>query len=169
MEDFPSWIADRLKNMRWPHLSRYPALNLYAFLARLHLAEGDYDAYYNHHLKILSTDGIYDAYKYNSLCECLFYEILRGAPSDVIDNLYNRQLQNFVQITRHAPARKRLLFAYYHLYKRDEAKAAQQYKQLKQLSGHHIPPSELNMELQLVEQLAAITPAELPPYKETSS
>lgn len=169
MKDFPSWITDRLKNMHWPHLARYQAHILYAFLARLYLAEGNFDACYNHHLKILSTDGIPKGYKYGSLCECLFYEILRGASPDVIDNLYNHQLQKFVQSTRNTPAMRRLLFAYYHLYKRDEAKAAQQYKQLKQLSGHHLPPAELNMELQLVEQLAAITPAELPPYKETSS
>lgn len=155
--DFPEWIVDRLKQTDFTSmdLTRSDVRGLSYILACIYLWEGDYERYHEIHLKIIRTDGVPPFAEKESRCECLYYEILKGSGPEVIEQLYDNDLQKHIKNTRNAPVRKRLMFAYYHLYKKNEVAARQQYRELHHLINRHLPLSEIHTEFAIVEQLAA--------------
>lgn len=72
---------------------------------------------------MLKAPGLLGLHKNELSCELLFLRILRKAEPSEIDSLYTRELDRYIKATSSYVSRKRLLYAYQLLYKKNITEA----------------------------------------------
>lgn len=84
-------------------------------------------------------------------CEQLFCDIMTGEPAQIIDESYE-DLKKYIELTiKTSMSRRRLMFAYYYIYKRDKAKADKEYDLAVKLSKNLAILGEAKSEMSLIE------------------
>lgn len=154
-EDIPKEAVNELKRMDFEKMDITNTIiaNAYTYQAAAYLAERNFETFYHIQKRILDTPGVIKIFKNEAQCECLFYEILRGADASVIDGLYDKKLQEYIKATAIYPSRKRLLYAYYHLYQKDEDKAMKEYHALEKLVDTYAVRAEADLEMNIAKRL----------------
>lgn len=130
--DLPKDLLEEIKSIDFSRIDITNAsiANAYIMKSSIYFAEKDYDKVYEIHKHIIETPGVLEIFKNEAKCECLIYEITHGADKEVIEERYDKKLQQYVKATAMQPSRQRLMYAYYHLYVRDEKKAKEAYEKL---------------------------------------
>lgn len=80
-------------------------------------------------------------------CEVLFHEIIGEKRQEVIDKIYTKELVNYVRRTSCYLERKRLMYAYYGMIKKDMEKANKELEQFDKLTKTY--PSKGNREREI--------------------
>lgn len=153
--DLPEDLVDELKSIDFEKMDITNAsiANAFHFQAAMYFVEGDYDKTYELQKYMMNTQGVLGIFKNEARCECLFYEIMHGQNKDVIEQLYDKKLQKYINATAGYPSRQRLMYAYYHIYLKDESKAEEAYSKLKKLVDIHIIKADALVELEVATRI----------------
>lgn len=145
----PEPLRERILSLDGSDLSSTTIVNLLLFKIAILQEEGRYDEIVILCQQIVNSPDTLAIFKNEASCELLYYEIMGDCNPDRIDVLYNKNLQKYIKATALYPSRKRLMYAYYLLYKRDENKARQEYQALIKVSQTH--PSRTEAAIELLE------------------
>lgn len=153
--DIPKELVDELKKMDFTKMdiTNGSILNAYNYQAALYFSEGNYEEVYRMQKHILDTEGTLEIFRNEARCECLFYELTHGQDKETIEKLYNKKLQKYIKTTVLYPARMRLMFAYYYLYKKDDKKAQEMYIKLEKSVDTYMIKADASMEIVTVKKL----------------
>ena len=105
--------------------------------------------------KIVDDPDVLELFKYEAKCELLYYEIMGECNEKKIEALYDDKLKKYIKATALYPSRKRLMYAYYLVYKKDEEKADKEYEALLKVSKTHPSKAEIAIELKEAERVRA--------------
>lgn len=136
-------------------LSNSIIANAYQYQGLVYIAEGDLKKYYEIQLHTIETKDMLPIFIKESECEALFCEIVKQEPKEVIEKRYTKELKKYIKSTLSYPSRNRLMYAYYKLYLKDEAKAETYFQQLKKVCSKHLIKAEANLELEIIEKIRA--------------
>ena len=79
---------------------------------------------------------------------------MNGAPAEEIEALYTKQLRTYVKRAGQTQiAKRRLLYAWEKLFRKDEAAAQREYEAARKMSTVYPCPGELKAELALMEYI----------------
>lgn len=153
--DLPKHLTDEIKSIDFKNMDITNAsiANAFNFQAAIYFAEGNYEKAYELQKYMMETPDVLGIFKNEAKCECLFYEITHEQNKDNIEQLYDKKLQQYVKATSVYPSRQRLLYAYYHIYIKDEEKAEEAYLKLKNMTDTYIIKADVLMELEVVENI----------------
>lgn len=153
--DLPQDVLDEIKSMDFSNMNLTNAsiANAFHIQTCMYFAEKDYDKVYELQKRMMDTPGVLEIFKNEAKCECLFYELTHEQNKEVIEELYDKKLQRYIKATAMSPSKQRLLYAYYHLYLKDEKKAEEAYAKLEKSLSTHSIKAEAVMELELVTQI----------------
>ena len=99
--------------------------------------------------KIWKDSRTLPIFKNEAVCDLLYYEIMEECREEEITKLYDKKLQKYIKATALYPSRKRLMYAYYLIYKKDEKRAEQEYDKLLETVKTH--PIKVDGVLELKE------------------
>ena len=105
--------------------------------------------------KIVNSPHSLSIFKNEARCELLYYEIMGECREEKIKELYNKKLQKYIKATALYPARKRLMYSYYLIYKDDMERAKKEYQLLLKVAKTHPVKAECLMELREAERIKA--------------
>ena len=111
-------------------MSNLSAVNLLFFKATTLQEEERYEEAQEIFQKIIDMPDILQLFKNEANCELLYYEIMGECNQEKIEAIYDKKLMDYIKLTAMYPSRKRLMYAYYLIYKRDEAEARKEYQAL---------------------------------------
>lgn len=101
---------------------------------------------------ILNDERLIPIYRNECTCELLFCKIMNGASTEEIDELYDKNLKSYVkQMKSTHIAKRRLLYAYYMMFKNDAASAEKEYDAAQKMCKTYPCRGELESELELIE------------------
>lgn len=83
-------------------------------------------------------------------CELLFYEIIGEKRKEVIDKIYTKELEQYVKRTSCYLQRKRLMYAYYGIIKKDIERANKELEQFYKLIKTYPSKGQIEEELEVV-------------------
>ena len=100
---------------------------------------------------MLSAPGLLGVHKNELLCELMFLRIFRGAEPELIDSLNTPALDKYIRSTANYVSRRRLVYAYQLLYRRNIT-MAQKCKELFEKTVKNYPySSEIENEKEIIE------------------
>lgn len=99
----------------------------------------------NYRPKIISL------YENEIKCELLFYEIIGEGNIEKINDLYTKELKNYIKITDCYINRKRLMYAYYLIIEKDMKKVEQILKEMEKVKKTYPIKAEVESEIELIE------------------
>ncbi|NLJ97781.1 MAG: hypothetical protein GX320_00705 [Tissierellia bacterium] len=94
-------------------------------------------------------DKVIPLYRNEINCERMFLDLVGDCDKDFIDNIYDKDLKNYVKRAKYMIGKKRLLMAYEGFYNKRKDKASKYYKELKGLAKKYPIKGEAEMELML--------------------
>lgn len=103
-----------------------------------------------------------DIYRKELKCELLFLEIVTTKDEAKIDQLYSKQLQAYIKATKYYVSRKRLLYAYYKIVKKDEEMAQKTMQEFEKVAKTYPILGEILMERDLIALVDQLASKELP-------
>lgn len=127
--------------------------NAYTYRAAILFSERKYDEAYDIYKRILDTDGVIKVFKNEAKCECLFYKILKNAPAEEIDALYDKDCQIYIRATSLYPSRHRLMYAYHLLYKKDSDKAMDEFAAIMRLMDEYAIKADVQLEFDIINEI----------------
>lgn len=100
---------------------------------------------------ILDNEDLFEIYKNECKCELMFCMLMNGYSSDDIDNLY-KEIKSYISATEKTYImRKRLMYAYYLIIKKDFEKASQEYILAKKMENTYPAKGEYLSEITLID------------------
>lgn len=155
-DELPKHMVDKLKHIDFTKedTSNCSIANAFNIQAGIYFAEGNYEKAHELQKYIANCPDILPIFKNEAKCECLFFEIINGSDSKTIDDLYDKKLQKYITATSIYPARNRLMYAYYKLYKKDEKKASEYFSKLEKSVKTYIIKADALMELDVAKNLS---------------
>ncbi len=154
ISELPEDLMDRLMSIDLMKMDvkNSTVANVLSFQLQFYLYEGNHEKVKDLGNYLVETPEVIELFKNETRCELLYIAILEGN-SEEIEKLYDKKLQEYVKVTESYPSRQRLLYAYYHLYKKDEDKANEMYEKLMKSVETHSIKAEAMEELKIVEKL----------------
>lgn len=154
-DDLPEELVNELMSIDFTKedLSNASIANAFNYQAALLYAKGDYKNTYETQKYISENNDILGIFRNEAKCECLFYELINDAGSEVIDARYDKELQNYIKATAIYPSRQRLMYAYYKLYKKDEKKASDCMNKLVKMIDTYSVKADAVLELETAKKL----------------
>ena len=102
----------------------------------------------------LEGPNLLTIYRLEANCELLFCKIMNGASDDEIEKLYDKELKSYVKTAGKTQiSKKRLLYAYDLLYKKDETAAEKEYAAAMKMKNTYPNVGELKSELTLIDYI----------------
>lgn len=127
--------------------------NAFNYQCAMYFVEKDYSKVYELQKYMIETNGVLELFKNEARCECLFYELISGQEKKIIEKRYDKSLQKYIKATSIYPSRLRLMYAYYTLYEKDNAKAEDVYSKLQKSVDTHVIKADAKMELEVVNAI----------------
>lgn len=158
-DDLPKDLVDEVMAIDFEKedLSNASIANAYNYQAAFFYAKGDYEKYYEINKRISENNSILEIFRNEAKCECLFYEIISGASSEIIDARYDKSLKKYIQATSIYPSRQRLMYSYYKLYKKDEKKSVECMKKLEKMIDTYSVKADAVLELETAKKVEIIS------------
>ncbi|NEZ46160.1 hypothetical protein FDF74_02910 [Clostridium niameyense] len=100
---------------------------------------------------INTTPNLNKVLKNEVICDILFCEIINEAGEDVINKLYTKELKDYIKATNCYMSRKRLMYAYYLLVKKDNTNANPILDEVNKVKKTYPVKAEIESELQIIE------------------
>lgn len=98
-----------------------------------------------------NASGLPGIYKNELQCELLFYEIIGECREEEIDRLYTGALKQYIIQTSSYVSRRRLLYAYEKIAKKNQGAAERQYGEFEKVAPHYPYAGEVEDERELIE------------------
>lgn len=148
-------LRDELMKMDFENLDITNATiaNAYLYQASLYFADRKFDDAYRIYKRLLDTEGVIKVFKNEAKCECLFYNVIKNAPAEVIDGLYDKDLQTYIKATSLYPSRHRLMYAYNLLYKKDSDKAMDELAEIMKLLDVYAIKADVKLEFDIINEI----------------
>ena len=130
------------------------SLNIMLLRAARDLERGDIDTAKAKFKALLEKHGIPDILIKEIRCDLLFCYIMTDEPAEVIDELYNDELQKYIKTSgKYTLCRHRLMYAYYYIYKQDIANADKEYNLSAEMAKGYYNPGEARSEMSIIERI----------------
>ncbi|MDD6039521.1 MAG: M50 family metallopeptidase [bacterium] len=158
-DDLPEPIVNDLMSMDFKQmdLSNSSIANAFIYQTALLYVNGAYEKEYELVKYIADNSDILQIFRNEAKCECLFYEIITGASKEEIKKRYDKSLQRYIKATMIYPSRQRLMYAYYKLYEKNDAKAEACMKALEKMIDTYMIKADARHELQVAKNLEQIS------------
>lgn len=158
-DDLPEELVNEIMSIDFTKedLSNASIANAFNYQASLLFVRGDYKKAYETQKYISENDDILEIFRNEARCECLFYEIITEAGTEVIEERYNKALQKYIKATEIYPSRQRLMYAYYRLYKKDDKKAEECMKKLEKMIDTYSVRADAILELETARKIDIIS------------
>lgn len=127
------------------------------FKAEFLYARKEYEKAYETYMTIAETENVLGMISNEAKCECLFFEIMKHEPKEVIEKRYSNELKYYVNTTISYPSRLRLMYAYYLLYEKNEKKAAEYMQKLEKSINTHQIKAEALLELDVAKEIKGLS------------
>lgn len=135
IEHLSDGLLQKIFEFPYSDLSNIYEANLYSLMSTLYLAKGEYEKAKECSEKLYNTENILELFKNEAKCDLLYHELMGECRDEEIGNLYDEKLRAYIKATDCYPSRKMLMYAYYLLYKEDEAQATRVLCDLKALQN----------------------------------
>ena len=100
---------------------------------------------------IANNENCAALYRNESKCEMMFCMIMNGCSEEDIDKVYNDELKNYIKTTeKNYVMRKRLMYAYYLIIKKDAEKSSQEYALAQKMESTYPGRGEYLSEMELI-------------------
>ena len=152
-KDIPEKLRNAVLNADYSNLSDTGCANLYCVKASLLQDDGRYKECREVYQRIADSPDTLQIFKNEAKCELMYFEIMDECNAEKIDALYDKKLAEYIKLTALYPSRKRLMYAYYLIYKQDEAKAEEEYNALVKAAQTHPVKAEGAIELKEAERI----------------
>ena len=126
-------ILEKIFYFPYSDLTNIFEANLYSLMSLLYIAKGEYEKAKECSEKLYQTDGVLGLFKNEARCDLLYHEIMGECREEEITRLYDDQMKAYIKATSCYPSRKMLMYAYYLIYRDDEAQATRELCELKAL------------------------------------
>ena len=97
-----------------------------------------------------NAPGMLEVHKNELLCDLMFYEIIGPCRKEEIDKIYTKQLKKYIKATSCYLARRRLLYAYELLVKKDIEQAQKQLREFEKATKTYPYIAEIEGERELI-------------------
>ncbi len=151
--DMPEAIQSEIMNFDYSDLSDTATTNLFLYKAAILFEKGCYEEIREMYQRIADSDVVLDLFKKEARCELLYFEIMGECNPEKIEKLGDKKQLEYIKLTALYPSRKRLMYAYYLIYKKDETLAAKEYEALLKAAKTHPLKAEGVMELKEAERV----------------
>ena len=126
-------ILQKVFDFPYTDLTNIFEANLYSLMSLLYIAKGEYEKAKECSEKLYQTDGVLGLFKNEAMCDLLYHEIMGECRDEEIARMYDDKMKAYIKATSCYPSRKMLMYAYYLIYKDDEAQATRELCELKAL------------------------------------
>ena len=154
-KDMPEKIRNAILNADYSNLSDTGCTNLYCYKAAILQDEGRYDEVREIYQRIADSPDVLQIFKNEAKCELIYYEIMGECNAEKIDALYDKKQAEYIKATSLYPSRRRLMYAYHLIYKKDKVKAENEYQALLKAAATHPSKAEGAIELKEAERVKA--------------
>ena len=102
--------------------------------------------------QMLNNEDLLDVYKMESKCELMFTKLMTEADKCQVDEIYDKKLRKYVEITGNTYiSRKRLLFAYDLIILKDKTEADKEFNLAVNMKDSYPAQGEYDSEMELME------------------
>lgn len=154
--ELPEKIRDAILNSDYSDLGNTSIANLYCYKAAILQDEGSYDECREIYQRIADSGEVLQIFKNEAKCELIYYEIMNDCNAEKIEQLADKNQLEYIKATSLYPSRRRLMYAYYLIYKNDKAKADEEYQALLKAAKTHPVKAEGVIELREAERITAL-------------
>lgn len=126
-------ILQKIFSFPYEDLTNIYEANLYSIMSCLYIAKGEYEKARQCSEVLYQTDGVLGLFKDEAKCDLLYHEIMGECREEEITKLYDDKMKAYIKATACYPSRKMLMYAYYLIYKEDDAQATRELCELKAL------------------------------------
>lgn len=154
-KDLPEKLIGTILNFDYSNLNDTATANLLLYKATILQEESRYDETKEIFQHIADSPDTLQLFKNEAKCELMYYEIMGGCDAEKIDSLYDNKQAEYIKATSLYPSRRRLMYAYYLLYKDDKAKAEEEYQALLKTAKSHPIKADGAIELKEAERVKA--------------
>lgn len=151
----PENIRNIILSLDGEDCSNTSVTNLLFFKNTILQEEGRYEEAREIFRKVAENPDALQIFKNEANCELMYYEIMDECRAEEIDKLYDKKLQEYIKATALYPSRKRLMYAYYLIYKGDKAEADKEYEALLKTAKSHPSKAEGAIDLKEAERIKA--------------
>lgn len=104
--------------------------------------------------KAIASGELLSVYEYEAKAELLFCKVMNGAPGQEIDELYDKTLKNYISASSKTQiAKRRIMYAYYLIYKQDMAAAEKEYNAALAMKETYPIAGEVKSEISIIEYI----------------
>lgn len=133
--------------------SNTSAVNLLLFKCTIFQEDGRYEEIREICQKISNSPDVLQLFKSEANCELLYHEIMGECDDQKIKAIYDKKLMEYIKATLMYPSRRRLMYAYYLIYKGDEPEAEKEYQALLKVAKSHPSRAEGVIEIKEAERV----------------
>lgn len=151
--DMPEKLKETILNFDYSDLSDTATTNLLLYKGTILQEEGRYDEMRAIFERIKDSKDTLEIFKYEAKCELIYLEIMGECNAEKIDGLMDKKQSDYIKATALYPSRKRLMYAYYLIYKVDEKGAEKEYSDLVKTAKTHPSKAEGAIELKEAERI----------------
>lgn len=126
--DLPEKLRDYIMNADYSDLSDVSVANMLCYKNTILIDNGRYDEAAENCQRLADSEDVLGIFKNEAKCELVYFEIMGECNSKKIDGLMDKKLTEYIKATAVYPSRKRLMYAYYLIYKEDKEKADKEYE-----------------------------------------
>jgi len=155
-KELPEKIRNAILNADYSNLSDTGCANLYCYKATILQAEGRYEECREVYQNIADNPDTLQIFKNEAKCELIYHEIMDGCDAEKIEALADKKQMDYIKATSLYPSRRRLMYAYYLIYKNDKAKADEEYEALLKTAKSHPSKAEGAIELKEAERVTKL-------------
>ena len=130
------------------------AVSIKLFRAARELERGNYESAKAIYREILEKKDLVELLVKETQCELMFCCIMTGEPAKVIDELYDDELQKYIQRSaKFLLSRQRLMYAYYYIYKQDKVNADKVYNLALDMAKQNYNLGDAKAEMGIIEHI----------------
>ena len=154
-KSLPEDVKNIILDLDGSDLSSMSVVNLLFFKNTMLYEKCRYKEAQGIYQKIIDAPNVLPVFKNEAKCEQLYYEIMGACNDKKVEELYDKKLKGYIEATALYPSRKRLMYAYYLICKKDEEKADKEYQALLKAVETHPSKVESAVELKEAERIRA--------------
>ncbi len=126
--DLPENIKSHIMNADYSDLSDVSVANMLCYKNTILIDNGRYDEAIENYQRLADDEDVLGIFKNEAKCELVYFEIMGECNAEKIDSLMDKKLTEYIKATSVYPSRKRLMYAYYLIYKKEKEKADKEYE-----------------------------------------
>lgn len=117
-----------------------------------YLSKNDYETTMRLLREAIEDKKLYDIYKLEAKCELLFCLIMTGAKKEEIEEIYDKELNDYITKSKNLQvSKRRLMYTYYLFFEKDKYAAEDEYDAAVAMKDTYPCAGEYKMEMELME------------------